>query len=167
MRPLFETVADLQAGGEVLRCRPYGVIRAVEGRFDRVRLRPFPRLVLLPEILLGKWYHQFRAADRCLIFYNQPRRHPNYLAVTYMVSARDTCFGTVRRALEVLDEIARLKGTDALVCDAMNWRISPRVLARFGWEPHCPSRWHRHYIKRSYGAYPPRSGRMVASQAAN
>ena len=28
------------------------------------------------------------------------------------------------------------------------------VLQRLGWEPHCPSRWHRNYIKRFYGVYP-------------
>ena len=61
---------------------------------------------------------------------------------------------TVCRALAVLDEIARLKQSDAILCEVANWRISREMLARFGWVPHCPSRWHRHYIKRFYGEYP-------------
>ena len=154
MRAWFETVADLEAGAKVLRDRRYGVIHAENRHFQRVCLRPFPKLVLLPAILLGMWRHRFHWADRCLLFYNQPRRHPGYLAVVYLVSGKGASLGTVRCALDVMDEIARLKRTDALVCDAMNWRISPRVLGRFGWEPHCPSRWHRHYIKRFYGSYP-------------
>lgn len=56
--------------------------------------------------------------------------------------------------LAALDEIARIKQTDALLADVLNFRISPRMLARYGWASHKPSRWHRHYIKRFYGSYP-------------
>ena len=59
---------------------------------------------------------------------------------------------------EVLDEVAWLKRTDALLCDVWNERISPRLLARWGWEPHKPQPWHRNYIKRFYGTYPVRNG---------
>jgi len=156
MMPLFETVADLREGAESLRRRSYGVIEAADGRFRRVRLRPFPKLVSLPgALLLGPWQHRFLPGDRCLLYYNQPRRMRNFLAVTYVVSSRGTGYGTAKRVLEALDEIARLKRTDAIVCDVGNWRLSRRALARWGWEPHCPSRWHRHYIKRFYGQYPP------------
>jgi len=58
----------------------------------------------------------------------------------------------------VLDEIARIKRSDALLTDASNLRISDRLLARWGWVPHTSSRWHRHHIKRFYGNYPPASG---------
>jgi hypothetical protein len=71
-----------------------------------------------------------------------------------MVSGRGTKLRTVCRALEALDAIARIKRSDAILCDVANWRISREILARWGWEPHCPSRWHRHYIKRFYGIYP-------------
>ena len=27
-------------------------------------------------------------------------------------------------------------------------------MARLGWEPHKPQRWHRNYIRRFYGTYP-------------
>ena len=156
MQPLFETVTDLSSGADVLRRRAYGVIEAVEGRFRRIRLRPFPKLASVPEILLvGGTIHRHRRRDRCLVYYNQPRRFRNFLAVKYVVSSRGTKLATVCRALEVLDEVARLKGTDALLCDVANRRLSSAVLARWGWEPHCPSRWHRHYIKRFYGSHPP------------
>jgi hypothetical protein len=154
--PLFETVNNLADGAEVLRRRHYGLVEVADGRFRRVLLRPFPRVVSAPEIiLLGGVYHSRRAGDRCLLYYNQPRRFPHFLALKYVVSARQTTLRTVTRALAVLDEIARLKRSDALLCDVGNWRISTRLLARFGWESHCPSRWHRHYIKRFYGEYPP------------
>ena len=156
MRPLFETVTDLAAGAEVLRRRHYGVIEARGGRFLRVRLRPFPKFASVPEILLfGEAYHQYVRTDRCVLYYNQPRRFPNFLAAKYLVSGHGARVATVRRVLEALDEIARLKGSDALLCDAGNWRLSTAIMVRLGWEPHCPSRWHRFFIRRFYGSYPP------------
>lgn len=162
----FESVNNLQEGAETLRRRRYGVIEAECQEFRQIRLRPFPKLVLLPEITwLGQRHHQRRPGDRCLVYYNQPWRYPNYLAVTYILSSRDTTLATVYRALEALDEVARVKGADALLCDVANWRISTPILERLGWAPHCPSRWHRHFVKRFYGSYPPRPGWLVAAGA--
>jgi hypothetical protein len=155
MRPLFETVTDLEQGREILAERRYGLIEAAEGQFQRVRLRPYPKLVSASGILVfGSWQHQHRQADFCRLYYNQPLRFPNFLAVTYLVSGRKTTLATIRRALETLDRIAMFKRADALLCDVANWRISREILARWGWQPHCPSRWHRHYIKRFYGVFP-------------
>ena len=128
------------------------------GRFRRVRLRPFPKIISAPEALrIGGWHHGRRPGDRLSLYYNQPLRFPNFLALKYAVSARSTRMATLTRALEALDEIARLKEADAILCDVGNWRITTKLLARWGWQPHCPSRWHRHYIKRFYGKYPPRA----------
>jgi hypothetical protein len=156
VQPLFETVTDLAAGAETLRRRPYGVIEVTDQGLTRVRLRPFPKLISLPEaVFLGQWRHARRRGDRCWLYYNQPRRFRSFLALKYVVSTRGTTLRTFRTALAVLDEIARLKGTDAILCDVSSSRISDRLLARWGWEPHKPSRWHRHFIKRFYGQYPP------------
>jgi hypothetical protein len=88
-----------------------------------------------------------------LLFYNQPRNCPNFLALKFAISARATTLATATCALRALDAIAYIKQTDAILCDAANFRLSPRMLARYGWEAHAPSRWHRNYIKRFYGAY--------------
>jgi hypothetical protein len=165
MPPLFQSVADVVADSEILRNRRYGVIEAAEGEFCRVRLRPFPSLALAPEmLLLGRCYHRYHRGDRCLLYYNQPFRFPNFLAVRYLVSGRATSLRTISRALDVLEEVARLKRTDALLCDVANSRISSGLMTRLGWEPHCPSRWHRHFIKRFYGDYPPKAEWIGASQ---
>lgn len=154
--PLFETVNDLAEGAETLRQRRYGVIEVADGRFRRIVLRPFPKIVSAPGIsLLGGWHHQHLRGDHLRLYYNQPRRFPNFLVLRYIESARDTSMGTLARALAVLDEIARRKGSDALLCDVANWRITTKALGRWGWAPHCPSRFHRHFIKRFYGSYPP------------
>lgn len=153
--PAFETVTDFFGQAEVLRRRRYGVIDVRGGRLHRIVLRPWPKLVSWPDLtVLGAWQHQHRPGDRCLLYYNQPRRSSNYLALKYVVSYRDATLATFRGALQVLDAIAKLKRTDAIVCDAANLRISDRLATRWGWEPHCPARWHRNLIKRFYGVYP-------------
>lgn len=144
-----ERVTDWNAGQERLRRRRYGVIETRSGKLSQIYLRPFPKLVAWPEIWPTQAnYHARGEPDRCLLYYNQPWRHPSFLALKYIVSTPGTPYGTFRAALSALDELARLKRVDALLCDAANCRISDRLLKRFGWQPHCPSRWHRNHIKR-------------------
>lgn len=151
-----ETTSDFDAGRERLRARRYGVIETAGGELRVIHLRPWPKLVALPELWpLGPRYHAHGDADRCLLYYNQPRRTPNFLALRYVVSTFGTSYRTFRAALTVLDAIAALKHSDAIVCDAANIRLSDRLMARLGWEPHKPQRWHRNFIRRFYGTYPP------------
>ncbi len=88
------------------------------------------------------------------MYYNQPRSCPNFLALKYVVSSTGTTYATFRAAIATLDAIAAEKRIDAILCDAANSRLSDRFLARQGWEPHKPQRWHRNFIKRFYGQYP-------------
>jgi hypothetical protein len=152
---LLTTITDLVESADLLRRHPYGVIEVADGRLRRVVLRPLPKMASFGgALLIGGWRHRRRRGDCIRLFYNQPRRFPNFLVLKYAESARDTSFGTLTRALAVLDEIARLKRSDALLCDATNGRITTKLLSRWGWQPHCPSWFHRHYIKRFYGVYP-------------
>lgn len=165
----FETVDDFYGQSETLARRPYGVIEVADERFVRVVLRPFPTCFNWGEFLGPlEWYHRHRPGNRCWLYYNQPLRHRNFLALKYVVSGRETTLATSRGALLLLDEIARLKRCDAIVADVANGRISSRLLARFGWEPQRQTRWHRHYIKRFYGQYPPSdvARRMIEGDAA-
>jgi hypothetical protein len=165
VRPLFQTVTNLETEADILRRRSYGVIEARDGRVTHVRLRPFPKIASVPEVMLfGGWYHRCVPGDRCWLYYNQPRQHPNFLAVKCLLSTRDTRVVTVRRVVEALDEIARIKGSDALLCDAANWRLSTAIMTRWGWESHSPSRWHRYFIRRFYGTYPSRAA-WISSNA--
>jgi hypothetical protein len=151
----FETFTNLVTGREPICARRYGVIETAAGELVAVHLRPWPKLMSLPELWpLGPRYHGRGDADRCLLYYNQPRRMPNFLALKYVVSTHGTSYRTFRAALVVLDAIAALKRIDAIVCDAANIRLSDRLMARLGWEPHKPQRWHRNFIRRFYGEYP-------------
>lgn len=152
---LCETIFDLEAGREALRGRRHGVIEVVGGQLNSIHLWPWPKLVSLPELWpQGSRYHARGEADRCLLYFNQPWRAPSFLALKYIVSTEGTSYRTFRSALAVLDAIATIKQSDAIVCDAINMRLSERLMARFGWEPLQPRRWHRNYIRRFYGVYP-------------
>lgn len=156
---LTESITNLDAGRERIRAHRWGAIETVGGELRAVHLRAWPKLVSLPELLpLGPRYHSRGAADRCLLYYNQPWRLPNFLALKYIVSTTGTSYRTFRAALVVLDAIAELKHSDAIVCDAANFRLSDRLMARLGWEPHKPQRWHRNFIRRFYGVYPAPGG---------
>jgi hypothetical protein len=155
----FETICDFGSGRERIRARRYGVIETAGGQLQAVHLRPWPKLMAAPELLpMGPKYHERGEADRCLLYYNQPRRMPNFLALKYVVSTLGTSYQTFRAVLTALDAIAELKQIDAIVCDAANVRLSDRLMARLGWEAHKPQRWHRNFIRRFYGVYPAHSG---------
>jgi hypothetical protein len=153
--PLFETVTDLHLQADVLARRSYGVIEMRDGVLRRIVLRPFAKYVSVFEALFwGNFCHRRLPGDRLRLYYNQPRQHPNYLSLKYAVSSRDTSLASMLGALAVLDEIARIKRSDAILTDAANFRISDRFLRRQGFERHTKARYHRNYIKRFYGEYP-------------
>jgi hypothetical protein len=154
MPKLFHRITDLHAQADVVACRRYGVIEMSAGRLIDVRFRPWPKLASLPETrLIGRYQHTHCSGDRCRLYFNQPLGSLNYLSITYVISNRDTRFSTFRNALCVLEEIAEIKRSDAIICDLGNPRISDRLLDRWGWEPLKSSRWHRQFIKRFYGDF--------------
>lgn len=154
------TIRDLEGGRDQLRRRSHGVIETCAGTLKAVYLRPWPKLVSVQELWpMGLRYHARGEADVCRLYFNQPRRMPNFLALRYIVSTEGTSYRTFRAALSALDAIAEIKRIDAIVCDAINMRLSDRLLERLGWEPLKPRWWHRNYIRRFYGVYPRAAGR--------
>lgn len=151
---LWETVFDLRAQADTLRRRPYGVIVMEGGYLQEIRLRPWPTWLSSGGLWGSSGFAQRAAGDRCWLYYNQPCRHRRFLALKFIVTSRGASFATFRNALIALDEIARIKGTDAIVAEIRNPRISDRLLRRWGWESHLPSSRRRHFIKRFYGQYP-------------
>ena len=153
--PLFEVVTDLRGAADRLRRRRFGVIQIRDGCLRSVRLRPWPARFTRGEVAWQQRYlHDRRAGDCCWLYYNQPWGSPDYLALQYVVSYRETTVRTLRTALDVLDEIARIKATAALVCQVTNGRLTDRMLRRAGWERHLSHSGGRHFIKRFSGETP-------------
>lgn len=82
----------------------YGVIETAGGSLQAVLVRRFPKLIALPELWpVASRYHAHGLADRCLLYFNQPRSCPNFLALKYVVSTQATSYATFRAAIATLD----------------------------------------------------------------
>ena len=156
MSRLFESIFEIETGAGAIISRRYGVIEVAEAKLVAVHFRPWPKLISTMEThWLGGWQHAGRRRkDQCLMYFNQPVGHSNFLALKYAMTSFGTTFGTVRKALLVLDQIAFLKKSDAIVAEITNPRISDRALERLGWEKHFPKSRKRNFIRRFYGHYP-------------
>ena len=153
LAPLWQSVRDLTEGETLLRQRRFGVIEMQAGKLIRIGLRPLPKLISVWEVnWLGGRTHRHTTGDRCWLYYNQPWGSPNYLALQYLVSSGDCTLATVRGALAILEHIARLKDSLALVCQG-NALFSDRLPIRWGWEPHLLDFPGKHFIKRFYGDF--------------
>jgi hypothetical protein len=150
---LIRKITDLESQRAEVVVGRYGVIEVVDGQLRQLTLRPWPKMVSLWESLgWGEYLHCHRQGDCCRLYYNQPRGSEKYLALKYMVSTRGTTLRSFQTALAILDEVAHLKRSDALVCQAANLRLNDRFMKRFGWEQH--TSYPRNYIKRFYGRFP-------------
>lgn len=143
----FETANQLS--DRTVLSRRYGVIEARCGSFGAVHFRPFPKFASQAEAWLDRVTRRWRQAeDICWLFYNEPRSCPGFLTLAYLVSSNKTSLASVQAALAALDEIARMKRSDAIVCDASNLRLSDRIMSRYGFVRHAPALAGRHFIKR-------------------
>jgi hypothetical protein len=88
-------------------------------------------------------------------------QHSNYLSLAYVNTSWATPYRTFLTALRVLDEVAAIKQSDAILCEVSNSRISDRLLRRLGWAAHLEESSRRHWIKRFYGDF----GAVIAEQA--
>jgi hypothetical protein len=155
-------ITDLDRQRAELIAGRYGVIDVVNGKLAKITLRPWPKIVSLWESLgWGEYLHRQRPGDRCRLFYNQPRGSERFLALKYFISTRGTSLRSFQTALNILDEVARIKRSDAIVCEAANLRLNERIMRRYGWEQHTSM--PRNYIKRFYGNYPVKSVNMAIS----
>lgn len=133
----------------------YGVIEAFEGRVVSIHFRLLPKLLTFSETLwMRRLLAPWRRGDRCRLYYNQPLGTPRFLALKYLVSEPGATLATVNAAVKALDAVARVKCSDAILCQAWNGRLSEAMLSRWGWTRHCERQRGRHFIKRFYGEYP-------------
>ena len=142
-----------------------GSVTSIEGNADRIRSWNYGELELFDGKLLGiypRWWpripskwesfrdNAFRSlpTDVCRTYYAFPRRAPGFMSVLYALSGPKTQYTTFYRAVVVLDEIARLRDSDAIVCQVINLQASERLMNRWGYVRHALARGDNHYIKR-------------------
>ncbi len=76
------------------------------------------------------------------------------MVLDFVRSGPGTQLATFRGACQILDEIARLRESVAIVAHVSTEAISDRLLTRWGWEQHATGMRGRHWIKRFYNGYP-------------
>ena len=155
MGRLFDSVYDVVADAEKIRSRPYGMIEVVDEQLVAIHLRPWPKLISGIEAKWAdSWGKKRSRKNQGQVFFRQPMTHRNYLTISYIVSTLQTSMTTLTLSLAVLDYVAYLKRSDAILAEVSNNRISDRVMKRLGFERHLLESKRRHWIKRFYGAYP-------------
>lgn len=154
MTQLIQSFTDLEQAEAAIQERRYGVIQTAKGEFEKIVFRPWPKLI---SGLEANWWSSTRGGetlyDECRLYFAAPMSAPGFLALSYIRSTMRTTLATFRLAVRLLDHVARLKNSDAIVCEAFNRRISDRLLKRWGWEQHLLASKRRHWIKRFYGDY--------------
>ena len=70
------------------------------------------------------------------------------MSVLYARSGPDTQYKTLLRAVSIMDEIATLSNSNAIVCQMISERGTERLMQRWGYVRHATSLGDNHYIKR-------------------
>lgn len=150
----LRAVRNIAQQSELLVTRRAGRIVIDGGHLTAVHGRWWP---YIGNHLRCAWDQRFRFAkqDRCEIFYHAPQGLSQFITISYAHSGAGTSLSSIFAGALVLDEIARLRRSVAIVCCVTNDRISDRLLERWGWVQHCLDQPGRHFIKRFYGNYPP------------
>ena len=75
----------------------------------------------------------------------------------YLLTYGGTSYASVVAARHAVDEVARIKRSDALVCQVSNKRLTGRIMQRWGWQPLNDSPRCTLFVRRFYGQYPTES----------
>jgi hypothetical protein len=149
----LQPITCLETQRELLRSRSSGMIVAEAGELLRIEGRWWAKRPTIWRVMLDRYFRPFHG-DRCQLYYHLPRSSPGFIALDYLVSGSGTSLKTVAMALQVLDRIAEIRKSDAIVAHLSNSRVSSRLLKRLGWERHLGGATSPHVIRRFYGRYP-------------
>ena len=154
--PVFrlDSVSDPTRGENEIRAWRCGRILMRAGKLVEIQRRLVCGNVSVAEVW---WQAKFgrRDDDCCWLDYHQPFGMPGFLTLDYIRTGTLASYRTFIGACHVLDEIARIRSSSAIVAHVTNRNISDRLLARHGWERHAEHWQGRHWIRRFYNGYPP------------
>jgi hypothetical protein len=100
---------------------------------------------------LGQWMDErWRRlpTGQVRIYFNQPRLSPGFLVLAYAQAGKQATLPTLRLSLNILEEIARRRNMQAIVCQATAVKLNERVMNYFGYDRHAATLGPNHYIKR-------------------
>ena len=126
--------------------------------FPKFELVAIQRRLLCGRVSVAQvwWQATYGRSDNevCWLDYHQPVGMPAFLTLDYIRSGKSAGIKSFIGACKILDEIARIRGTQAIVAHVTNQSITDRLLTRLGWQQHMEEWNGRHWIRRFYDGYP-------------
>lgn len=146
-------VTDLIAEADRIRRWRCGRIVMKSGRLVEIQHRLMCGSVSVAQVW---WQAKYGRSDDdlCWLDYHQPFGLPGFLTLDYIRAGQFAGYKTFIGAVNVLEDIARLRSASAIVAHVTNHSISDRFLQRCGWERHLLDWKGRHWIRRFYDGYP-------------
>ena len=140
-------VHSIEQNRESLRSWRYGEIEIANGQLTSIYPRWWPRLGSRWESYWDR-YNRKLPTDFCVAYYAFPRSAPGYMSLLYARSGPSTQYKTIYRAVFTLEQIAKLRNSNAIVCEMISERGTERLMNRWGYVRHALSLGDNHYIKR-------------------
>jgi len=137
----------IEGHADELQACNYGEVLLSHGELVAIYPRWWPKIASRWEAIQHTLLRSL-PEDVCRAYYAFPRRAPGYMTVIYAHSGPNTHYRTLYRGVKVMEDIARLRNTKAMVCESVNARVDERLLNRWGYVKHAVSLGGNHYIKR-------------------
>jgi hypothetical protein len=144
---------DIRSSTEALQRWRCGRIVVQQGRLVRVEHRLMCGSASMAQVW---WQIKYGRTDDDLVWldYHQPLGIPRFLTLDYVRSGTQAGYRSFLAAINLLNEIARIRSAQAIVAHVSNGKISDRFLRRQGWQQHMNDWNGRHWIRRFYDGYP-------------
>ncbi|CAD73097.1 hypothetical protein RB3276 [Rhodopirellula baltica SH 1] len=148
IRRSFSKIESNENAISRIRC---GRIVMRDGRLERIEQHWARSPISVAQVW---WQAKFGKleGDICCLDFHVPRGMSAFVTLDYVRSGNATRYATAIGASKVLDEIARLRKSYAIVAHVSNARITDRHLERAGWERHLLDWPGRHFIRRMHPA---------------
>ena len=149
----LDSISDLHAGVAKIESWRCGRIVMRQGKLVSVQHRLLCGSASIAQVW---WQARYGRADNdiCWLDYHQPFGMPAFLTLDYIRAGKSAGIKSFIGACKILDEVAKIRGTQAIVAHVTNHAISDRLLARLGWQQHLENWNGRHWIRRFYDGYP-------------
>ena len=125
----------------------YGVVEVHNDHAYQIQRRLLPKMPSIWEAWLDACWRRL-PDNEVRLYYNVPYRCDGFMVLAYARAGSKTSLASFRTGLSVLEEIAKLKRLQAIVCHATNPRLTERVMNYFGYNRHASHLKGYHYIKR-------------------
>ena len=125
----------------------YGEIEVTSGSLVAIHRSWWPRIGSQYEAYRDS-YNRTLPSDSCRAYFAFPFRAPGYMSILYALGGPNMQYKTIYQAVLVMDQIAQVRESKAIVCQVISERGTERLMNRWGYVRHASKLGDNHYIKR-------------------